>query len=83
MAVLAVPIAGAWRLGIKKYQFFDIRSGSVAGMSRKIGSHIGSQDREPSRVTMGREIDRRSPGDRPPVNTVNRQQWGIGRGINR
>ena len=53
-------------------------------MSRKkIGSHIGSQDREPSRVTMGREIDRRSPGDRPPVNTVNRQQWGIGRGINR
>ena len=56
-------------------------------MSRKIGSQIGSQgdrtDREPSRVTMGREIDRRSPGDRPPVNTVNRQQWGIGRGINR
>ena len=32
---------------------------------------------------MGRQIDRSVPTGHTPVNTVNRQQWGIDRGINR
>ncbi len=50
------------------------RSRSVARSIAKIGSQIESH----RGITMGREIDRRSPWDRPPVNTVNRQQWSEG-----
>ena len=50
---------------------------SIARSMAKIGSRIDSD----SGITMGREIDRKSPWDIPL--STRRQQWGIDRGINR